>query len=81
MEKTIKSAKKTKSSKDLSLAFSLIDKAAKKHLIHKNKAARIKSKLTSASSSKEKAPAEKIPTKTTKSKTRKQQKQSKTPVN
>ncbi|MDP3724498.1 MAG: 30S ribosomal protein S20 [bacterium] len=31
--------------KDLSSAFSLLDRAAKRHLIHPNKAARLKSQL------------------------------------
>jgi small subunit ribosomal protein S20 len=37
--------KKTPSLEKLSQAFSAIDKAVKKHLIHKNKAARMKSQL------------------------------------
>lgn len=41
----IRAAEKVKSDKKISEAFSLIDKAAKKHLIHKNKAARMKSSL------------------------------------
>ena len=37
--------KKTKSDKDLTKAQSVIDKAAKTGLIHKNKASRLKSRL------------------------------------
>lgn len=45
LDKAIKTAKKDNSPKSISSAFSLADKAAKKHLIHANKAARIKSSL------------------------------------
>lgn len=41
----IKKAKKSKSVKDVQIAISLVDKAAKTHLIHTNKAARLKSRL------------------------------------
>ena len=41
----IDQVKKTPSSENLSLASSKIDRAVKKNLIHKNKAARLKSKL------------------------------------
>lgn len=46
LKKTISDIKKTKDKKSLAKVMSLIDKAAKIHLIHKNKAARIKSRLT-----------------------------------
>ncbi len=46
MEKAVQRAKKSGSKKDISNAFSLLDKAVKKHLIHKNKAARLKSALS-----------------------------------
>ncbi len=46
LEFAIRTAKKTKSSKDIKKALSLTDKAAKKKIIHKNKAARIKSSLS-----------------------------------
>jgi small subunit ribosomal protein S20 len=36
----------SKAAKDLSIAFSAIDKALKRHLIHRNKAARLKSKAS-----------------------------------
>jgi small subunit ribosomal protein S20 len=41
-------AKSKDVTKELSLAYSSLDKAAKKHLIHKNKASRLKSRLTKA---------------------------------
>jgi len=45
LAKTMKNMGKMKS-KDLSKAFSTIDKAAKKGVIHKNKAARLKSRIS-----------------------------------
>lgn len=42
----IKKAGKTKVVKDVKTAISLVDKAVKKNLTHKNKAARIKSRLS-----------------------------------
>lgn len=42
----MKTAKKKPSAKTLNSAFSLIDRAAKKHLYHLNKAARLKSRLS-----------------------------------
>lgn len=46
MEKAVKKAKKVKSQKAASDAFSIVDKAVKKNLIHKNKAKRIKSAIS-----------------------------------
>lgn len=46
VEKAVKDAVKTPGQKTASLAFSLIDKAVKKNLIHKNKGARMKSKIS-----------------------------------
>ena len=43
----LRTARLTPTPKNLSQAFSQLDQAAKKHLIHKNKAARLKSKLSS----------------------------------
>lgn len=60
-KKTVKNTKKSPTDKNLSQASKAIDKAAKKGLIHKNKAARIKSRLakskpsTSTSAAKSKA--------------------------
>lgn len=42
----IKKARSTKSAKDLQAVFSALDKAAKVHLIHQNKASRLKSRLS-----------------------------------
>lgn len=42
----IKEAKKNQTAENISKAFQSIDKAAKKNLIHKNKAARLKSALS-----------------------------------
>jgi ribosomal protein S20 len=46
LEVAIKLAKKTKSDKNVRLAVSIADRAAKENTIHKNKAARIKSQLS-----------------------------------
>ena len=43
---TLDEVKSTKSASSLSSAFSAIDRALKKHLIHRNKAARLKSKAS-----------------------------------
>lgn len=45
-KKTVKVTRKNPSKKNLTEASKVIDKAAKKGIIHKNKAARIKSRLT-----------------------------------
>lgn len=42
----IKKVRTTKSAKDLQAVFSALDKAAKVHLIHPNKSARLKSRLS-----------------------------------
>jgi small subunit ribosomal protein S20 len=44
-KKAIAYFKKNLSAKNLSAAYAKIDRAAKKHIIHKNKAARLKSQL------------------------------------
>jgi small subunit ribosomal protein S20 len=46
LEATVRSAQKSKSKEKILEAISLADQAAKKKVIHKNKAARIKSKLS-----------------------------------
>ena len=56
LEVAVRRAKKSKSSKDIIVAVSLADKAAKKKAIHKNKAARIKSSLTKLMPKVKKAP-------------------------
>ncbi len=46
LETAIRKVKKTKSAESVRTASSLADRAAKKKIIHKNKAARIKSSLS-----------------------------------
>lgn len=46
VEKALKKAKKTPTAKNIQDAFSVVDKAVKNNIIHKNKASRIKSKLS-----------------------------------
>ena len=46
IRQTLKDTLKTASEKNLDKVFSVVDKAAKRHIIHKNKAARIKSRLS-----------------------------------
>lgn len=45
IKKELKESIKKAAAKNLSQVFSTIDKAAKRHIIHKNKAARLKSQL------------------------------------
>lgn len=45
LKEAIKNFRKNPKEKDLSKVYSIIDTAAKKHIIHKNKAARLKSRL------------------------------------
>ncbi len=47
-KRLIKAAKVKKTKKSVNAAFSSIDKAAKQNIIHKNKAARLKSSLSRA---------------------------------
>ena len=46
LDKAIRMAGKQKSAKAVSKAVSIVDRAAKKHIIHKNRGARIKSALS-----------------------------------
>lgn len=46
LKSLVKKARVSKAAKDLQSAFSALDKAAKVHLIHPNKAARLKSRLS-----------------------------------
>jgi small subunit ribosomal protein S20 len=46
LEVAVRQAKKTKSLKKITEAVSLADRAAKRKVIHKNKAARIKSQMS-----------------------------------
>ena len=46
VNKAIKIHRKTKTKATLEKVFSLLDKSAKRHIIHKNKASRLKSRLS-----------------------------------
>lgn len=46
LDKALRLAKKTKTKKSIGTAISFTDKATKKRVIHRNKAARIKSQLS-----------------------------------
>ena len=46
LKKAVKNSRSNPTAKKLSLSIKVIDKASKKSIIHKNKAARIKSRLT-----------------------------------
>lgn len=46
LEIALRTAKKSKNEKDIKTVISLADRASKKNIIHKNKAARIKSSLS-----------------------------------
>lgn len=46
LKSTVRNAKKTKTGKSVSKAISVVDKAAKKNIIHTNKASRLKASLT-----------------------------------
>ncbi|MCL5784843.1 MAG: 30S ribosomal protein S20 [Patescibacteria group bacterium] len=50
LKSLVKKARVTKTAKDLQAAFSALDKAAKVKLIHPNKAARLKSRLSKSMS-------------------------------
>ncbi len=59
LEIAVRAAKKSKEAKKISAASSLADRAAKKNVIHKNKAARIKSQLSKLIAKKETIKVEK----------------------
>lgn len=67
MKRAIKQAKSSRDPKSLNSAYSTIDTATKKHILHKNKAARLKSNLSrelkSAASKPPKASSSKAKTK------------------
>lgn len=46
LKKLLKTARRNPNPKNLSVVFSALDKATKVHLIHKNKASRLKSRLS-----------------------------------
>ena len=48
LKKLIKTMRKTPTASNLTAVFSNLDKAVKTHLIHKNKASRLKSRLSKA---------------------------------
>ena len=54
IEKAIKEVKKKKEHGSLKKVYSIIDKAAKKKIIHKNKAARLKSRISKLAKKNEK---------------------------
>lgn len=66
LEIAIKKARKEKTPVNIKKAVSLADKAAKKKVIHKNKAARIKSALSKLAKPKKVAPKKAKTTKKTK---------------
>ncbi len=56
LKTVLKKAKETPSEKKIREAVKIVDKAAKNHIIHKNKAARIKSALSKLLNKKSPAP-------------------------
>lgn len=52
LKAAVKKVRLSKSKKDLQAVFSALDKAAKVHLIHPNKASRLKSRLSKSSKKK-----------------------------
>lgn len=69
-KKLIKQAKNSPTEKNIKMAISAVDKAAKKNIIHKNKAARLKSSLSKLAKTKKPSETKKpaSPTKKTKKK-------------
>lgn len=66
MRSLLKKAKALPTAESVRLATQAVDKAVKKHIVHKNKAARVKSalaKLLAGKAPKKAVAAEKIPTK------------------
>src|SRR5260221_12569614 len=61
MKSAVKAAKKSPTEKTVSVAFTAIDKAAKKFVVHKNKAARMKSSLSHLLAGKSSKKAEEKP--------------------
>lgn len=59
LEVAIRQAKKSKTAEKVVKAISLADRAAKRKVIHRNKAARIKSQMTKLISSKKKTVSKK----------------------
>jgi len=72
LKSTIRSAKKTSDGAVVAHAFSVVDKAAKNNIIHKNKASRIKSALSKISKpTTSKSPVKSTPKPKTKASTKK----------
>jgi len=65
-KEAIKTFKKTLSEKDFEKAVSLVDRLAKNKVIHKNKAARLKSRLTKLLATKRGKKSQELPTKAVK---------------
>lgn len=63
LRKLLKKVKKEPTTENVRLAVQAADKAVKKHIIHKNKAAHIKSSLAKATGKTAPAAAKKIPAK------------------
>lgn len=63
LKKTVAKARKAKTPKILAEAYRLLDRAAKKGIIHKNKANRLKSRLSKTASPKIREEKEKSPKK------------------
>ncbi len=84
LDMALRNAKKTKSPKAVAEAGSLVDKAVKKNLMHKNKAARVKSSLSKlakpAAKTKTSTTATKVKTTTEKPKTASKAAPKKAPV-
>ncbi len=59
MESTIKKAEKKPTAQSIQNAFKIVDKSAKKNIIHKNKASRIKSRLSKLVAKKPQTPSPK----------------------
>lgn len=70
----IKTVQQKPTPKNLSQVFSVLDQAKKKKIIHKNKAARLKSQLSQLLKKKKSHPAKTKPTKASKAKTAKTKK-------
>jgi small subunit ribosomal protein S20 len=67
----LKKALKKPTSENIRVAFKAVDKAVKKDIFHKNKAARIKSKLAKLINKKSQSPVQNKTSKLTKNKTAK----------
>lgn len=80
MKSLLKKARKSPTAENIRLAVQATDKAAKKYIIHKNKAAHVKSSLSRLVEGKAAAKAPKATTKAAKKETVKKSLAKKTPV-